>query len=341
MGKVKPNNWTNEEIRNLEKDHSDIYGVELTYKQLCESLGIRYKTGGAKINQLEDLSCVFNMFVEEKPKRYIIQDYLGVELIPTIETDKLFESAVMSLFVKFNTTEVYCTNDQLLEYFGLVNENYRVLKQPQYKGRLTDDMIRFKEPAEIAGHILNTYMKDTLKRLAKKNKILVRESFCLLKIKETYVDENGKEVHFCTVEPVEMCSETEHKIIEIEESATPLFNLKGAWCPPARKKEYREYTAAKTAEVFGEEYAGYYRVNVLTSTVDIAKRTILDYQTDLNRLSVEKILNTKTLKHMNTYGPCGKLRMIDEIVRIPPICNYKEMLLPPKKLRKKTQKGEK
>ena len=335
MGKVKPNNWSNEEIGNLEKDHSDIYGVELTYKELCESLGIRYKTGGAKINQLEDLSCAFNILVKEKPKRYVVQDYLGVELIPTPENEKLLEYALMNLFIEYNTTELFYTNDQLLEYFGFVNKNYRVLKHPKYKGRLTDDMIRFKQPAETVGHILNTYMKSTIKRLVKKNKIILREGFCLLRRRETYIDENGKEIDICDVEPVQLWSEEEHKIIEIEEKATQLFNLKGAWCPPTKKDEYKAFTKMKTAEVFGEDYTGYYRVNILTSTVNIAKKTVLDYQTDLNRFSVEKILNTKTLKHMNTYGPYGKLRMIDEIVRIPPICDYKEMLLPPKKLRKK------
>lgn len=335
MGKVKPNNWSNEEISSLEKDHSDIYGVKLTYKELCESLGIRYKTGGAKINQLEDLSCVFDMRVEEKPKRYIIQDYLGVELIPTPENEKYFEYALMNLFVKYNATEIFYTNDQLLEYFGLVNGNYRVLKQPKYKGRLTDDMIRFKQPAETVGHILNTYMKSTIKRLMKKNKVLLREGFCLLKSKEVYIDENGDEINICDVIPVQLFSEEEQKILEIEERATQLFNLKGAWCPPTRRDEYKVFTRIETANAFGEDYVGYYRVNILTSTVNIAKNTVMDYQTDLNKFSIEKILNTKTLSSMNTYGPHGKLRMIDEIVRIPPICDYKEMLLPPKKLRKK------
>ena len=327
ISKPRPNNWLKEEIENLEKDHSDIYGVELTYKELVMALGISYKTGGAKINQLEDLSCVFDMLVVEKPKRYIIQEYLGIEWIPTPENEKFFESAVMNLFLQVGKPEIYYTNNQLLEYFGLVNENYRVLKHPKYKGKLSDEAIRFREPAEIIGNILTIYMNRAIKKLEKRNKVMLRRGFCLLKKKNVYLDEKGNEHYTIQVVPVQMQTDTEYAIMRIEEEATCMFGLKGSWVPPSYKKQYREFVDEKIGKVLGSDYVGFYKANILTSPLEIARKEVLSYKGELNKVAIDKIRNTKTLDNvMLTYGHNGRIQMIDEIIRIPPVCDYKAML---------------
>lgn len=327
VNKPRPNNWLKSEIENLEKDHFDIYGTELTYKELVTALGISYKTGGAKINQLEDLSCVFDMLVVQKPKRYIIQGYLGVEFIPTPENEKYFESAIMQLFLNSGSSEIYYTNGQLLKHFGLVNENYRILKHPKYRGKLSDEAIRFREPATIVGNILTVYMNRAIKKLEKRNKVILRRGFCLIKKKNICFDEKGRERYDIEFLPVKMQTETEYDIMKIEEEATRVFDLKGAWVPPTKREEYKAFVNRRTGEVFGENYLGYYRANILTSPLEIARKEVLSYESELNKVAVEKIRNTKTLDGvMLTYGHNGRIQMIDEIIRIPPVCDYKTML---------------
>ena len=76
--------WLKSELASLADDHSDMYEVGYGYKELCENLGIRAKSGVGKMTQIEDLSAVFDLEANKDnyPTKYIIHDYHGVECIP-------------------------------------------------------------------------------------------------------------------------------------------------------------------------------------------------------------------------------------------------------------------
>lgn len=163
---MKYSTWKPFEIENLKKSHRAYYDKQLTYKQLCDALGIKVKSGISREHQLEDLQCVYDLEVYNKGwTKYILHGYRGIEYLPTPETLQDIEYALLQLLSEQDLAELWYTDRQLLEQLNLVNLNFDVLLNKDFYDRFTDEMKEMVRPALAMKNMLVTYVKRALERL--------------------------------------------------------------------------------------------------------------------------------------------------------------------------------
>ena len=325
---MKYSTWKPTEIENLKKPHQDSYNKVMNYKQLCNALGITAKSGVSKENQLEDLQCVYDLEIDDSGSgwtKYILHGYRGIEYLPTPETLQAIEYILLRLFYDCNTTELRCTNNQLLEFLDLVNMNFDILRNKTYSNRLTDEMREMVLPASIAGNMLNTYVKRALKRLEGRSAMFCYPGFRLIKA-VPYKDPNESGIWRIKKEyedvPIE--SEKHEKLMTIEHSVKRYMGLDSEWVPPEKIESYQRRTGIALRKLDGG-YIGMYRVNVLKTTKEIVDIEISDLGRKLNNMAVSKCLNSKQLDFLDAKNLRNKF--VDEVIRIPPKVNYGRLLL--------------
>nr|DAO57537.1 MAG TPA: hypothetical protein [Caudoviricetes sp.] len=325
---MKYSTWKPSEIESLKKPHQDSYNRPMNYKQLCTALGITAKSGVSKENQLEDLQCVYDLEIDSSGSgwtKYILHGYRGIEYLPTPETLQAIEYILLRLFYDCNTTELRCTNNQLLEFLDLVNMNFDILRSKTYSNRLTDEMKEMVLPANIAGNMLNTYVKRALKRLEGRSAMFCYPGFQLVKSvpyrdpKESGVWRIKKEYYDVPIE-----SKMHEELMTMEHSVKRYMGLDSEWIPPEKFESYQRRMGICLRK-FGEGYTSMYRVNVLKTTKEIVDVEISDLGRKLNNLAVNKCLNSKQLDFLDAKNLRNKF--VDEVIRIPPKINYGRFLL--------------
>lgn len=317
--------WLKSELASLADDHSDMYGVGYNYKELCENLGIRVKSGVGKMTQVEDLSAVFDLEVNKDnyPTKYIIHDYYGVECIPQDADLDAFETIIMQMLSKSDDCTIYYTSKKLLYEFGLVNNNYLVLQDDENEERLTEKMWNTKKAASISGNILTTYMKRAIKRLEKKRDILIKPGYCTISAKHY---DGGKTYYYHKAVTDE---KLERELLNIESTVLKEMGCVNGWIPNYMRKDYYDEIDRRVRALSNNEFCGFYRVNVISSSAKIVNRNVQEAKELLNKKAIEKIMATTQLDFLMRYGKRNSREtLISEIICLNPVCNYETMLLP-------------
>lgn len=326
---MKYSTWKPDEIENLKKPHQDSYNRVMNYKQLCTALDINTKSGVSKENQLEDLQCVYDLEIDNSGSgwtKYILHGYRGIEYLPTPETLQAIEYVLLRLFSECGVTELRCTNNQLLEFLNLVNMNFDILRNKTYSDRLTDEMKEMVLPANIAGNMLNTYVKRALKRLEGRSAMFCYPGFRLVK-GVPYKDPKEKDVWRIRREyydvPIE--SEKHEKLMTMEHSVKRYMGIDSEWIPPEKIDSFQRRMGISLREL-GEGYISMYRVNVLKTTKEIVAVEVDDLKRKLNNTAVTKCLNSKQLNMLDEKNLREKF--VEDVIRVPSDVNYYRQLLP-------------
>lgn len=319
--------WLKSELASLDADHSDMYGVPYNYKELCEKLGIRVKNGTSKTNQVEDLSVVFDLEInrDNYPPKYTINGYHGVECIPQDADLDAFEAVIMQMLSESADCKIYCTSNKLLYEFGLVNNNYLVLQNVKNEERLTEKMRNTKKAANISGNILTTYMKRAIKRLEKKRDILIKPGYCTISV--SYYDKNkSRYIHKAVTD-----EKLERELLNIESTVLKEMGCVNGWIPNYMRKDYYDEINSRVRALSHNEFCGFYRVNVISSSAKIVSRNVREARELLNKKAIEKIMATTQLEFLMRYGKRNSRQtLISEIICLDPVCHYESMLLPEK-----------
>ena len=208
--------------------------------------------------------------------------------------------------------DLYLTNSQLLECLSLVNENFRVLKNPKTRKKLPLETASLYPSASKAGEILTKWVKRALERMERKGLILHRMGFCLICQSK--------------VEQVPMQSWLERQVLRCYRRAYEGLNLSykdGAanWVPLSLKAAfYRRFDEALANDPIlkdlGLNVIGGYRANIITCEKQGVMKEIEGARArqSLNDESCRKIGATKQLDYMTGEN---RVRLIEEVIKRP------------------------
>lgn len=298
----------------------DIIGKELKYKELCEQIGVESKTGNSKDSQLKDLALICDYTILQNPTRYRIDKIFDTTELPIHANNKYqlpAEYLVSKALAKNDYKDLYCTNTQLLMLLSVVNPNYAIIKDPKKRkrlGRQYEDMYKY---VVQTGTVLKKWIDRILRRMQLRGIIMYRHGFCLCK------DQSG----VITIENVPMQSQREMDIMYCWHDAVValgLGNMKNDFIPrEIRPMFYKEFNR-RIEEKFGSPYIGAYRVNVITGERRSIQKYIQDAEATMNLASQDRIATTVELNDMTGNQ---RQQLIDEIIKLPPEINYKQILL--------------
>lgn len=313
--------YKDEELKQiLSNIPDDIVGQELKYKDLCAKINIKPKSGNSKESQLKDLSLICDYEVLQNPTRYKIEMVFETNELPINANNKYqlpAEYLISKALAKNNYQDLYCTNTQLLMLLCCVNHNYAIIKDPKKRKRLGKNYEDMYYYVIQTGTVLKKWVDRILRRMQLRGIIMYRHGFCLVK----------EQVGMIQIENVPMQSDKERKILNCWHDTmmvTGLYRMKNDFIPADMRPIFYKEFNRRIEEAFGHEYIGAYRANIITGEKRIVQKYISDAEQTMNLASQNKISSTIALNDMT-----GRQRqtLIDEIIKLPPEINYKEILL--------------
>ena len=165
----------------MKEKFNKVLGQPLTYKQLCQALDIKAKSGKSKICQLKDLALYCNIQISPHPTRYTITEIYDKALLPSKARFQVpMEIIIMQLFKANNYETLYLTNSRLLEYMKLVNTNYRIIKNPKLREKLPFETETLYEGASKSGEILMKWLSRALEKMEGYGLLKWRKGYCLI-----------------------------------------------------------------------------------------------------------------------------------------------------------------
>lgn len=297
---------------------------ELTYKQLCENLGLEIKYGNSKKAQLKDLSLYCDLQILSNPTRYIITEVYDQSLLPSKSKFQIpMEILIMQLFKANNYQTLYLTNSRLLEYMKLVNSNYHIIKNPKLRHKLPFETEHLYTGASKSGEILMKWLGRTLEKMEKYGLLKWRKGYCLIK------KDNIGDREYTYVIDVPLDSDLEKDIMECQRQAFIKLNLqydsKHHWVPIGMKAQYQAQFDREIFKVFVGGFTGAFQVNVLTPNTKGIKEILTTYESEhiLNQEAQRKIKETSQLNYLTG---AERDKLIKEIISRPPSIDYQTMI---------------
>lgn len=297
---------------------------ELTYKQLCQNLGLEIKYGNSKKAQIKDLALYCDLQILSNPTRYVITEIYDQSLIPSKSKFQApIEILIMQLFKANNYQTLYLTNSRLLEYMKLVNSNYHIIKNPKLRHKLPFETERLYTGASKSGEILMKWLGRTLEKMEEYGFLKWRKGYCL--VKKNIM--NNKEYTYVMDVPLD--SDIEKDIMECQRQAFMALNLqydeKHRWVPIGMKAQYQAQFDREIFKMFSGEFIGGFQTNVLTPNTKGIKEILSVYESEqiINQEAQRKIKETSQLNYL-TGDERDKL--IKEIIMRPPSIDYQYIL---------------
>lgn len=297
---------------------------ELTYKQLCENLGLEIKYGNSKKAQIKDLSLYCDLQILSHPTRYIINEVYDQSLLPSKSKFQVpIEILIMQLFKANNFETLYLTNSRLLEYMKLVSPNYRIIKNPKLRRKLPFETEHLYTGASKSGEILMKWLGRSLEKMEGYGFLKWRKGYCL--IKKNIVGDK----EYTSVINVPLTSDLEENIMECQRQAFMKLNLqydkKHHWVPIGMKAQYQAQFDREIFKAFDGAFSGGFQVNVLTPNIKGIKEVLTAYESEqiVNQEAQRKIKETSQLNYL-TGDERDKL--IKEIISRPPSIDYQYIL---------------
>lgn len=297
---------------------------ELTYKQLCENLGLEIKYGNSKKAQIKDLALYCDLKILSNPTRYIIGEIYDQSLLPSKSKFQTpIEILIMQLFKANNYETLYLTNSRLLEYMKLVNPNYYIIKNPKLRQKLPFETEYLYTGASKSGEILMKWLGRSLEKMDSYGLLKWRKGYCLVK------KNNIGEHEYTSVINVPLDSQLEKDIMECQRQTFIKLNLqydeKHRWVPIGMKAQYQTQFDREIYKMFEGSFSGGFQVNVLTPNAKGIKEVLTAYESEqiVNQEAQRKIKETNQLNYL-TGDERDKL--IKEIISRPPSIDYQYIL---------------
>lgn len=313
---------TNEELLIIQNKMKPLVGKRFNYKELCAALGEKEKTSNSKTAQIKEFELLCDL--KKDGVYYTIERIYDKALLPISSKFQEFISfLILALLDSNDKNTVYVTNTQLLECLYLVNENYRILKNPKKRLALANNTGRdfedFSTASETVGKILTKWVNRELDYMQRRGLVFVRPGYCA--VEEIKVDK----VVIKKVVNVELSSPLEKSIMDAFLFAANELGLKEytTWIPPELKNTFYNLVDRKVVELTKNKYKGAYRVNVITGAPRNVKIEFAQAKANLNQESQRKIGKTQQIKCLSDDE---RKKLISEIIEMPPKVKYKDFL---------------
>lgn len=182
-------NFTPEQEKDIQKKGTELLGQDLKLGELCQYLGIKKPTGTNNKNSLlRDLSniLVIKTIPFGKQNKYRITNVYEQPLLPYYDKDEWytsFKSIICQMLKDNNNQPMWFTRTPLLNRIGLVNDNFSVVMNSDYRQQLAyiyERTFELDYQACLAiSNILSDRVYDTLKKMTQERIIKFIDGYAL------------------------------------------------------------------------------------------------------------------------------------------------------------------
>lgn len=292
------------ENQELIESLNKIKGKEFKYKQLCEQLNLKIKTGGAKQSQLDNLQMYCDMEKLSSPTRYVVKEVFDEAILGLGILNKnnkyqiLFEAALYQTFLRNDNQPLWLSNMETLRLFQEVNENFSHACNKQSMKKLGEEFVYMSSMSQIVYKILRQWTRRRIETMVKRGVVDISTGWRL------YTQHYGKYGAYRVLENVKD-DERPKTCLEIWNQAVREKlpqEWTGGWVPDWQWYNFEARISELVKEKFGENYCDMKRVIILSppSKKWLEQRLQEMYRdisalTGINKEACNKILNTTQL----------------------------------------------
>lgn len=219
----------------------------VSYKQLCEYIGLKEAGGNQKIKQLKDLEkfCKF----KKAGTKFEILKVFDVENEIELEHgnncfDKYIKCILFNKFLKSSNSSLYLTNTSLIMELKMVNDQFKSVKNNEdirrgaaFKYHCISRNLE-KALEVIGGNILGRWAKASLERISKQEYYLIEQGFQYATEERTNVNKKPKTMYTLTNVPIE--SDLHIQLLQFKKDALEELGLKSEKMSPYMRKLYNQ-----------------------------------------------------------------------------------------------------
>ncbi len=319
----------------------EITGKELKYTPLCKALDIPIKSGGAKVNQLEELELYCDIQRLDNPTRYIINKVHDSNLLKILNYEKnrfqlLFDAAIYKAMLDNDGKPLYLSGLDRLELLQQVNDNFGYTFDFKSLIKIGPEYAYMNEMGLIVYRVLNQWCKRRLETMAKSCIILMSDGFRL------YKEHQGQYGKYKTHFDVPYNSDIEKECQKIYESVYNNFMpdkmSNGQFYNRAGYNKFNGEIQRAIRENFNNEYCDLKKVIILRfPDKEWIKEKLIKTYAELEsfqELNDESIRRIQATKQLNKFTGEERDKFIEVNMSLNPPISFKEEL---KKLKEKRE----
>lgn len=290
----------------------NIIGRELSYRAICQELGLEPKGGKQKKYQLEDIQKYCELERIEGTQRYLVKQVYNDDILTFVEyldapdQQLLFDAMLYQAFLDNDCKPLHLSNTEILMLFREVNENFLYTFNRQALNAINKNFSYMNDMSKIVYRILHQWTSRRIENLDARHIVFRRYGFRLYKTYEV----DGKT--YTLRKDVQPDSELERRCQKIW--ATAMTDVLGGryigsldspkWMPEAQWNQFE----AKVGELTEEEFkadGGYDKlrsISILSCPESSWLQASIDYilctvgnPTLINTEAKRKILGTTQL----------------------------------------------
>lgn len=319
----------------------EITGKELKYTPLCKALDIPIKSGGAKVNQLEELELYCDIQRLDNPTRYIINKVHDSNLLKILNYEKnrfqlLFDAAIYKAMLDNDGKPLYLSGLDRLKLLQQVNDNFGYTFDFKSLIKIGPEYAYMNEMGLIVYRVLNQWCKRRLETMAKSCIILMSDGFRL------YKEHQGQYGKYKTHFDVPYNSDIEKECQKIYESVYNNFMpdkmSNGQFYNRAGYNKFNGEIQRAIRENFNNEYCDLKKVIILRfPDKEWIKEKLIKTYAELEsfqELNDESIRRIQATKQLNKFTGEERDKFIEVNMSLNPPISFKEEL---KKLKEKRE----
>lgn len=321
-------------------DIEEILGSPLTYKEICDKLGLVPATGNTKIAQLDNLADYCNIQKIPNTTKYIIdkiyddEEKALIQYLKAPQQQLLFDAALYKEFLNNGDKPLYLSNTQMLTIFGEINSNFQYTFNRDIMEDCGEEFVYMTDMTKEVYEILHQWTRRRLDNMANRFIIMKRRGFRLYSdgLYQSYIDvpsdsQLEKRCQRVMIKAISFIFQNDKYIIR-DSSTNEVISFH--WMPEGLWRKFESKINELTKEEFKEE--GYIRLNLVTilspAPQDMIKEKLYNAESrleELNEKAQDKILLSRS-KNLLGFSQEQKEKYIEYNIKKNPPMYFKNKI---------------
>lgn len=248
----------NDKLKQLE-------GREVSYKELCQTLGEPVKSGKSKVAQMKEFEKYCDLERVQGTHRYLVREVYADELVELMksldspEQQLLFDAALYESFKANDYKPLYLSNTEMLKLFQEINDNFSYTFNPRQLAAINRNFVYMADMGKVVYRILHKWTARKIDSMDARRLILKKRGFRLYYLQ----DIDG--VEYTMYRNVETGSEMEQRCQRVWVNALKevhhvdyAMDIDIKWMPEAKWNQFEDKLAELTQQEFAAE--GYHHI---------------------------------------------------------------------------------
>lgn len=295
----------------------------LSYKELCEELEMKPKSGDSKIAQLNGLKTICDYHITSRPTRYIIDKYYEEYAAPLMNDKAKYVPYVETILCALLTTgePIIASISDLMIMCRIVNNNFKAARIKNNQANIAEgrnvSLVDLQFFVDITyGNILAPIIRSALNSMEKRKVIKIAPAYRY----KQYIDEQKK--NFIML-PAAFDSQMFKAFHDIEYAARKELGLENKrYIPNDMINAYRLLCNQKTREQFHNiEY--FYSCKEIVTQKKIIESALPSAYTNLNVAVGQRVMTAKSLDDLTMTV---RKILSKDMLSLDPAVDYKKFL---------------